>query len=382
MNARIKKIAAAAAAIVCAASLSGCVDTGYLMSIDGMDIRNGLYLQGEISAYSEAYTKVSEAREEQGDDSEIEDLFAESIDGKSVSEWIKENALEKLKRYVAINRLAEEKGITLNESDTTAINTQVAQMWDEENFYAQYIYGTDTIGEYYESIGISRDSMREDLCTESLSEKLFLHYFDTDGETPVSDADFDAYLTENYVSVMTVELPKETYQGIPTEDETIIAAIKETAESYAERYNDGESFVNIHHDADLLEAQNTARVDAEDEYAERSENGETLDFDSFVQEAVDAVTVDAPASESEITTTFSKSASAFSDADFTDYIWAITEFDKAFVYDDGSSFWVVVRTDITKNDDWKTDNRSSVLNEMKSDDYEQILKDTYANYTV
>ena len=38
------KIAAGVAAVVMAASLGGCMDNGTIMTVDGMKIRNGVYI--------------------------------------------------------------------------------------------------------------------------------------------------------------------------------------------------------------------------------------------------------------------------------------------------------------------------------------------------
>ena len=165
---RFKKILAAGAAIVCAAALTGCSDNGYIMNVEGIDIRNGIYLSGVMSAYGDAYEKVSEAREEQGLTSEVEDLFKESIDGKPVSDWVKEEALNQVKRSVAIQKLCEENGIALSDEEANEINAEINQMWTEESFYAQYLYGTNTMGEYYDGIGIGKNSLGESCSVSNL----------------------------------------------------------------------------------------------------------------------------------------------------------------------------------------------------------------------
>lgn len=377
-----KKAIAAAAAIACTASLCGCADTGYLMKVDGMDIRNGMYLSYEVSSYGNAYSEISSAREEQGDTSEVEDVFAETIDGKSASEWIKEDTLKQVRRYVAINRLSEENGISLTAEEQNDVNSDINSVWDDENYYAQYFYGTDTMGEYYESIGVGKDSMKEVYRANALLEKLFLHYYDAEGTTPVSDADFDAYLKENYASAFVLEVEKTDYQGLSVEDEEGLAQIKERAQSYADMINNGEGFAAAKYEYDLLNAQNEARVDAEDEYAELAESGEAPeDLDAFVAERVNAATVDKAEDDMSVVTTFSKTGSAF-DADVTDYIWAAADDGKASVFESDYSFYVVARLDVTANADWKADNRVSVLKAMKNDEFEDILAAEGETYTV
>ena len=81
-----KKTAAAAMAIICTASMCGCMDSGYIGSINGIQIRNGMYLSYVMSAYSDGHTEVTEAKSEAGDTSEVADLYVETIDGKNAKD--------------------------------------------------------------------------------------------------------------------------------------------------------------------------------------------------------------------------------------------------------------------------------------------------------
>ena len=111
-----KKITAAALAAVCAASMTGCSDTGYIGTVDGMEIRNGIYLWCMQSAYGDCYTEITEVKEEAGDTSEVTDVFSNTVDGKTANDWIKENAVVELRRYVAVNRLFEENGLSFTQT--------------------------------------------------------------------------------------------------------------------------------------------------------------------------------------------------------------------------------------------------------------------------
>ena len=373
-----RKTAAAAAAIVCAAALCGCSDSGYVMTVEGEQIRNGIYLSLMQTAYSDASGEISDEKTENGDTSEIGDVFGYTIEDKSASDWIKENTLEQVKNFVAVKRLCEKYGITLTNEELNEINSSISSLWNDENYYAQYLYKTDTIGEYYDSIGIGRDSLTEIYKVNSLSDKLFLYYYDTDGLTPVSDEDFDAYLKENYAGVKYIELEFDDYAGISLKEEADIQAVRDTAQSYADRLNSGESFIDIKYDYDLQQAQNKARADAEDNYDSTSTE---LTLEEYVQQAVDAATAEKAESESSLERVISKSSSSL-DADITDYIWSIADDSKASLFETEDSVYVVVRDDMTKLTEWKETNRSSVLKAMKSDEYNETLKNTYADYSV
>lgn len=387
MKTGFRKIIAAGLAVVCAASMSGCADNGYIMSVEGKQIRNGIYISNAMGAYNSAMSKVQDIREEEGITTEIEDLFKENVEGKSASDWIKAETIDKIKRSVAIEKLCEKNGIALTDDEKNAISADVNSMWTEENYYAQYFYGFDTMGEYYESVGIGKDSLKETYMVSDLLNKLFLKYYDKDGITPVSDADFDAYLKENYAAVFVLELEYNDYEGLmldPEEEAAEIQAIKDRAQSYADRINkSGASLAQIQYEFDLLQAQNDARVDAEDTYDEElSEDEKTMTREEYAQAAIDAATAEKAESDYKVTKYVSKDSSSLS-TEISNYVWNAADDGKATVFEtEKNSICVIVRKDITSEDEYKTDNRSSILSEMKSDDFEDVLKAEYANYTV
>lgn len=378
MTSNYRKITAAAAAIVCAASLCGCSDSGYVMTVDGEQIRNGIYLSFMQTAYSDARTEITNEKSDSGDTSEVGDVFGYDIDGVKASEWIKNKTLDSVKGFVAVKHLCAEYGIELTADDLTEINDEVNSIWNDENYYAQYFYNTDTIGEYYDSIGVGRESMTEISKYSSLRNKLFTHYYDTDGLTPVTDEEFDAYIKENYAGVKLIELEFDDYGGFDLKDEADIQAVRDTANSYVERLNNGESFVDVKYDYDLQQAQNKARADAEDSY-----DSETTDKsrDEYIQEAIDAATAEKAESESSLEKMISKSTSSL-DADITEYIWSIADDSKASTFETSDSIYVVVRDDVTALTDWKQTSRSSILSAMKGDEFEQLMLDTAADYSV
>ena len=383
MNTGFKKIIAASAASACVLALGGCSDSGSLMTVDGMEIRNGIYLSFQQTAYSNAYTEITDAQAEYGDTSEVSDVFSQTIGDMSASEWIKQNTLEQVLRFVAVQRLCEENGVALTDEETAYIKSDLSEYWDEENIYMQYFYGFDTMGEYYESLGVGEESMREINIVNELSDMLFLKYYDTDGITPVTDDEFDSYIKENYASVKLIEIEFDDYQGLDLDEEADaeeIQSIRDTAQSYVDRINGGESFIEIKYDYDLLNAQNDTRVAAEDSYAE--ETAEDLpDYDEYVQSSVDSATAEKASSEEELDTVISMSSSSL-DEDVTEFIWNMNDDSVAATFETEDSIYVVVRDDILTKESWQESNRTTILSALRSDDYEELLAEEYADYVV
>lgn len=377
-----KKTAAAAMALACTASMCGCMDSGYIGTVDGIQIRNGVYLSCLLTAYNSGYTEVTETRSEAGDTSEVSDLFAETIDGKDAKEWVKEEAFSQLRRYAAVRHLFEEMGLSLTDEDTKEVNDYVNSLWDTEDFYAQYIYGTNTMGEYYDSIGIGKDSMKEIQTFGSMEEKIFHELYEGDAETAVSEEEFNTYIKENYANVKVLEVPYDNYEGLNLQDEAEIQAVKDKANGFAERLNSGESFIEIQYEMDLYNAQNEARVEAED--ALETGTAETPeDVDAYIQEAVDAVTVEKKETIEELEQTLNKeSDSSGYDMLLTEFIWNLPDDGKAYVYEDEYSSYVVVRDDITTKEAWKEENEHSVHHTLRDEEFEAYLDEAAAAYTV
>ncbi|MGN1338787.1 MAG: hypothetical protein ACI4WS_00710 [Oscillospiraceae bacterium] len=435
MSLKFRQIAAAGCALVCAVSMCGCADNGYIGTIDGKQIPTGIYLYNvQFSAYNEAKGKVEEVKGEAQGTAEVT-VFTETIDGKPASAWIKDTALESLKRYVAIENLFTEYGLTLSAEDSESVNSYIQTLDDDLGIYAQY-YGIEenSFGEHYENLGIGKSSLRS-ITENSYKEKyVFLKYYDTDGLTPVTDEEINSYATENYAAVKLLKLDLTDYQGIELKDEAEIQAVKDLAQSYADRFNSGEDWTDIQYDFDLRNAQLEAWSEADEAYAAETpstaeaaataeaeapaeadagaENASTAEastaeaapeeetpaadaskvvaatddaaYNAFVQSAIDAATAEKKESADDCDQFVNKDSSTL-DQHVTEYIWNAEADGKATIFtdtEDGNSVYVVVREDITTKDSWKESQHETLLYEIKSDAFEEVLKSTYENYDV
>lgn len=269
MSKKIRNIAAAACAVVCTVSMSGCSDSGYIGSVNGIEIPTGIYLYNVIfDAYNDASDKIKEEMDDDAGTAEVT-VLDETIDGKKASTWLKDTAIEKLKRFAAIETLFSENGLSLSQEDLDAIDSSISSLDDDLGIYAQY-YGIEesSFGEHYEKMGISKSSMRSIIENSYKENAVFLKYYSADGLTPATDDEINAYLTENYAAVKLLKLEFTDQQGIMLKDEADIEAVKQLAQSYADRFNSGEDWTDIQYDFDLRAAQLDAWSEAEDKYAE------------------------------------------------------------------------------------------------------------------
>ena len=381
MKLNFKRIAAGALTLALTVSLCGCGDNGYLMTVDGMSIRNGVYLSFQQTAYNEAYNKIQEQNgtsDSSSSTSEI-DVLAENVENKSASEWIKEQTIKEVRKFVAVQKLCNEYGITLTEDEIKEMNDDLQSTWDEENMYVMYTMGFNTLGEYYESFGVGIESMKEIRKANALSDKLLLHYYDTDGEYPVTKDEINTYLTENYAAVKMLTLKYTDAEGKALETDEAKQEIKDKAKTYAERLNGGDSFIDVKYDFDLETAQEAARVSAENSYTE--DNEDKLSKEEYIKKEVDDVDVTKAEKPEELDQFISKENSTL-DEKLTEYIWNAAVDGKATVFEGESAAYVIVREDVTAKESWEKDNHEAILKEIKSDEYDGLMELTYQNYEI
>ncbi|MGN0688243.1 MAG: hypothetical protein ACI4KA_09075 [Oscillospiraceae bacterium] len=392
MSFDFKRIAAGAAAVVCAASMCGCAfDSGYVGTIDGKDIRNGVYLSYMRNAYSNAYTEIKDAKEELGDTSEVTDIFANNIGDKTANDWIKEETLTLLKRHIAIEKFCESRGISLSTEELNKIAASVNETWDSESidYYGigymipvSQIYGYNTMGEYYDSIGIGTESMKEVEQNRELENKLFMALYDTEGETPVSVEDYNAFLADNYAVLKYFEFPYKDKYGLNLKEDAEIQAVKDKAQNYADRINAGEDIFQIRYEYDLAKAQDEAAVEAEEAFEDMT--AEAIDeneVNAAIEEAIAGAEVDRYENEADFETIIAKSYSSLSD-DLTEYVWNAASDGKATVFETDTASYVVIRYDITQKEAWRTKYRETILRGVKNDEFNELLKAEGDSYVV
>lgn len=382
-----RKYAALTTALVCAASMTGCADNGYIGTIDGLEIRNGIYLSQLLTAHSNGMSNINEVKAEAGDTSEIADVFSETIDGVNAEQWIKNEALRLSKRYVAVERLFEEEGLTLDAEKVANVNAETKETWDSESldyfgytFSVETVYGYSTLGEYYESIGVGIDSMKDIKLNALKEDELFLEIYTNNEETKVSAEDINAYLLENFISLKYIQVPFDDYFGINLTDEAEIQALKDTAKSYVDRYNNNESYIDIYYDHALMLAQNEAMADAEEALEEEGAE-QPADFDAYIEEAKKGATAEKAESIEELEYVVTVESNSLS-TELNDLIAETPTDGKAYYYETETAAYLIVRDDITAKSQWKEDNKLDILSKLKHDDFNEYLSTASENYVV
>lgn len=392
MRTSLKRAAAAVLAVVLATSLCGC-DRGSLMTVDGMEIRNGVYISLMQSAYNNAETELKEQQETSditsdtsaGETSSTESkesvpITKEEIDGKSGSQWIKDETMKAVRRFVAVQRKCDELGIALSETEMNELNTNVNGVWDNANDYVKYIYGYETLGEYYESQGIGKESYKEIQRVSELQSKLFMHYYDKGGELEVKESEINDYLKENYASVKLLNIAYTDASGKTLEKDEDKKAMKDKAQALVDRLNKGDDPVDVFYDYNLEKAEESAKAKAETDYKE--DNEDKLTKEEWIKKQVEAAGIKKAESADDLDQFISKESSSLNDEKLTEYIFNAKSDGKATLFEAEKAVYVVVKEDIAKKTKWKEDNNERILTLIKNDDFKSMVDLFGQNYEV
>lgn len=184
---KLKKWAALALVLGLLLGLTGCIGNFYenVGTINGVEISSGLYLMAQFNAYTEAGSN-------EDIDSE-KDLFSQTLDGKSMSDWIQSRTEELLLQYVAVRTLFREKDLQLDDMAQQNLQ-QAAQYWD-------------TLQDMYTQNGIGPTSYERFFTTDEMNRVLFQNLFAEGGELAVSDEDLKAEYAEKYAHMRAYSVP-------------------------------------------------------------------------------------------------------------------------------------------------------------------------------
>lgn len=427
----IKKITAVAAAAAVMSSMTACGEnTTWGATIDGSDIPAGIFIYYLQSAYYSAQSKLNEENSASSDAIASADgttttaaVFSSQIDGKDAKTWIYDEATKSMQEYAAIEAKFTELGLTITADEKDAAKVYCDQTWD----YA---------GEYYTKMGISEKSFTSLYLNSQKRDKVFKTIYSEGGEYAVSDDEIKTYLDENYAMINYIAMELKDGSGNLLKSDGK-AEMMSMAESYVERYKNGEDFdaLNAEYTAyyDNLkaaaaeEAANAAADEAEtetstaevtpsdaeaalednaDEITDSAETAEdateaptedTAEADETADTAEETAEADITTEEAAETTETSADASAEETSDSGEQISSNktvieksgTTPDSAVVskvFDemqkgdiriiessDSETYYIVLKMDVLETDEYFLSAKDSLLYEMKSEDFDALI---------
>ncbi len=327
-----KKISAAAAASLMALSLASCgKDTTWGANIDGTQLRAGMLIYFQSNAVSEANQYMAE-----GDT----DVLAITIEDKPAKEWINDKVVNDMREYVAVEKKFDELGLSFGENEDKAVSNTVDQWWEY-------------VSEYFESIGVSKQSYLDVALNEKKRSMIFDYYYAEGGELAVSDDEIKNYLTENNARIKYIAMPLKDGEGNLLKSEGK-AELKKMAEGYIERAKNGESFeaiekeYNDYYDSLVAAANGTeAQVDLGTDTSAGTDETAEVSYGSVISK--------------ESTVPSQKAA---------EEAWKLNAGDYTLVEDDDNeNYYIVYRMELFADETYFDNQKNSVLHELKDDEF-------------
>lgn len=377
----ISLITGAALILASALTFSGCSQSvAVALTVDGEEIPAGVYILYSGNAYANAAQKLIEEQPDLNTSEEGFDYYAQTVSGMPFADYVKQESLDLCKRHVAVNKLFNTLGIVFDEDEQENINDYINTQWDydlsswntSESF--SYLKGANTMGDFYESIGVSKSSFRQyTLCTYRASE-IFSHYYGEGGIEEVSKDEINAWIDDNYslARYFGISLMDENGDVIETKSE--LAILENLAEDYKDKLNDGGSFSEVYNLYQEYSALKNSSDDADETASDEtaSDNAEPAQIKP----------------DSAYNSLISKTSTTPSE----EFVKALFEQKKntTVVFKADSYYYVVQRLDVLETEgadgedeiDYVERYSATALQELKGDTIEDVFKGEYANYTL
>ncbi len=207
---------------VLAVSLAGCTSKpASVASFDSGEIPAGVYIYNQYSQYSQFMSYTGTA-----------DLSFKVSEDKTLEDAIKEDSLDAMKKYAAVESECARLGITLSEGEME----DIAQSADKSYNYSK---------ELYSKKGIAQTSVEKTAVNNSLYYKLMEKLYSEGGEMAVTKEEKEKYLTDTYRRAAIIDIPLTDDEGNPLEGEEKEKAKKEAKELFSAIEKNEKSFTEV-----------------------------------------------------------------------------------------------------------------------------------------
>lgn len=397
-----KFTAALTAALLCAGTLTSCSDTSYALTAGDDKVNAGVYIYNVLSEMSYQMTMMYYQ------DGITKDYFDQQVDGKDFADYLSDYALTATKEYAAVVDKFNELGLELSDDDLKSVNDTVNSTWESQ-------------GDFYESEGISKESIKLAQKASKMRDQLFDYYYAEGGVEAVADDEIVKYIEDNYVRYKTITVAKSSSEDSSSQSSEDDSA-KATRDEFLEKaegvsFDDFDSIIDEYNA--YVEAQNADSSSAADSDSsaasddtssvadtDSSSDASSDDTSSVVDSTVDSTELSDSSDSAADTDSSSADSDSSSESDpypnetMTNYgaledsqkdtasgklLTAVSKLDVdvASAYEDDTSYYIIIKGDVTKrSQEYATDNHDSVLQQMKSDDFQAKITSWVENLNI
>ena len=186
-----KKAVALLGAVAILLTFAGCHKKNEVaVTVNGVEFTSAYYMCAFIDADSQARAKVDEMAEEDDsiDTSKDGYYYSQKIDGKKYQKWVKDTAIEALKKIAAYKIKCDENKLKISDDDKSGVEQYASYYW------SYYGYGT-----MYEPNGVSFETYKQFMLDSYYTQEYFEFLYGKEGKNPVSEDEIKAFLSENYL---------------------------------------------------------------------------------------------------------------------------------------------------------------------------------------
>ena len=199
-------------------------------SIGGVEIPAGIYLLAQYNAYNTASGLADLATGETASDvkavlkAECTGTIGEEEVTATGEEYVRQLTVRALEYYAAVEKQFAELGATLEDAATAEAADSAASLWASN-------------GDLYAANGIGQASLEAYLLNAQKAEAIEQLLYGPDGQQPVTDDEYAAYISDSCYYIESIELPLVDYTTYAMADDDQRAEIEALAGDCAEELN-------------------------------------------------------------------------------------------------------------------------------------------------
>ncbi len=204
---KIRRILAGIAASALVLTSTGCgvgKNTAYALTIDGYQVKAGVYIYYSYSALSEAKA-MAQKLDESIDQNDRDALEKVKLEGKDFLTWVKDKTTETCANHVAIIKHFDELGLSLTEEEQKEINAYIDSAWDAQD-------------DMFEGNGIGKESLEEVITMSFKTEAVFNSYYGEGGSEGVTDDQLKDFYVDNHMRAKYIAMDLHDAEGNDLDD--------------------------------------------------------------------------------------------------------------------------------------------------------------------
>ena len=375
---KFKKCLAALLTAAVTVSCAGCgtgKSTAYAMTIDGYQLKAGIYILYQNLALEEA---KSLAQNENADiDTTDEDALEDTvIEGRDFLDWVNEKTMASCREHVAIIKKFDEMNLELEEDYI-----------ENAESYAASLYEDTSSNQYYLN-GIGEESFKEFLLNSYKSSELFDAIYGEGGTENIQESEIKDYYIENNSRVKYVDIDLHDTEGNELDDAGK-KEMKDMANKFLTTVKNASSeedmlskFNDIQEEYDEYVAKKTAEAAGEEAEAPTEAVTTTTVAETETNTTTTTTTTDPYANESIIPVVTTNEDSTEEDItyypskEFYDWVYnTATKTGVPEIIENDNTIYIAVKLDITKrltDDDLWTE---STIENQRFSKYSENMQD-------